>query len=69
MYDSVLVYAGPGCSSIGDGAMTELGPFRVNSDARTLWLNGNAWNNGNQLPNFLTNDNTLSNNLIVEINY
>ncbi|XP_073120270.1 serine carboxypeptidase 1-like [Henckelia pumila] len=36
---------GPGCSSIGAGAMTELGPFRVNPDGKTLWYNNNAWNN------------------------
>lgn len=35
---------GPGCSSIGGGAMTELGPFRVNPDGKTLWLNEYAWN-------------------------
>ncbi|KAL2477233.1 Serine carboxypeptidase-like 40 [Forsythia ovata] len=34
---------GPGCSSIA-GAMTELGPFRVNSDGKTLWYNKYAWN-------------------------
>ncbi|KAK4437851.1 Serine carboxypeptidase-like 26 [Sesamum alatum] len=37
---------GPGCSSIGSGAMTELGPFRVNPDGKTLWHNKNAWNTG-----------------------
>ncbi|KAH6794066.1 serine carboxypeptidase-like 40 [Perilla frutescens var. hirtella] len=36
---------GPGCSSIGAGAMTELGPFRVNPDGKTLWYNEHAWNN------------------------
>ncbi|KAL8541343.1 hypothetical protein ACS0TY_002553 [Phlomoides rotata] len=36
---------GPGCSSIGAGAMTELGPFRVNPDGKSLWHNENAWNN------------------------
>ncbi|KAK4477054.1 hypothetical protein RD792_016256 [Penstemon davidsonii] len=35
---------GPGCSSIGNGAMTELGPFRVNPDGKTLWHNKNSWN-------------------------
>ncbi|OIW03442.1 hypothetical protein TanjilG_14667 [Lupinus angustifolius] len=36
---------GPGCSSLGYGAMEELGPFRVNSDGRTLFRNEYAWNN------------------------
>ncbi|CAI9765557.1 unnamed protein product [Fraxinus pennsylvanica] len=35
---------GPGCSSIGGGAMTEQGPFRVNPDGKTLWYNKYAWN-------------------------
>ncbi|KAM7257354.1 hypothetical protein ACFE04_013095 [Oxalis oulophora] len=35
----------PGCSSFGNGAMKELGPFRVNSDGKTLYLNEYAWNN------------------------
>ncbi|XVF19669.1 hypothetical protein REPUB_Repub11eG0130800 [Reevesia pubescens] len=35
---------GPGCSSL-TGAMTELGPFRVNSDGKTLFRNNYAWNN------------------------
>ncbi|CAI9769923.1 unnamed protein product [Fraxinus pennsylvanica] len=35
---------GPGCSSIGAGAMTELGPFRVNPDGKTLWQNPYSWN-------------------------
>lgn len=36
---------GPGCSSLGNGAMMELGPFRVNSDGKTLSQNKYAWNN------------------------
>ncbi|KAK8572524.1 hypothetical protein V6N12_028577 [Hibiscus sabdariffa] len=35
----------PGCSSFGYGAMQELGPFRVNSDGKTLYRNKYAWNN------------------------
>ncbi|KAM0948866.1 putative carboxypeptidase D [Dioscorea sansibarensis] len=35
---------GPGCSSLGIGAMLELGPFRVNSDGETLYSNEYAWN-------------------------
>ncbi|XP_020584974.1 serine carboxypeptidase-like 40, partial [Phalaenopsis equestris] len=36
---------GPGCSSLAYGAMMELGPFRVNSDGKTLQRNIYAWNN------------------------
>ncbi|XP_057955749.1 serine carboxypeptidase 1-like [Malania oleifera] len=36
---------GPGCSSFGYGAMMELGPFRVNSDNKTLIRNKYSWNN------------------------
>ncbi|PKA59508.1 Serine carboxypeptidase II-3 [Apostasia shenzhenica] len=36
---------GPGCSSLGAGAMQELGPFRVNSDGKSLHANDYAWNN------------------------
>lgn len=35
---------GPGCSSLGYGAMQELGPFRVTEDNRTLSRNMHAWN-------------------------
>ncbi|KAE8723051.1 Serine carboxypeptidase-like 40 [Hibiscus syriacus] len=35
---------GPACSSLV-GAMAELGPFRVNSDGKTLFRNNYAWNN------------------------
>ncbi|KAI3439702.1 Carboxypeptidase [Psidium guajava] len=35
---------GPGCSSLGYGAMEELGPFRVHSDGKTLYRNDFAWN-------------------------
>lgn len=36
---------GPGCSSVGHGAMSELGPFRVNDDGKTLYRNEYTWNN------------------------
>ncbi|OQU89627.1 hypothetical protein SORBI_3002G229300 [Sorghum bicolor] len=36
---------GPGCSSLGFGAMKELGPFRVNPDGKTLRRNKHSWNN------------------------
>ncbi|XP_057954709.1 serine carboxypeptidase 1-like [Malania oleifera] len=35
---------GPGCSSLGYGAMEEIGPFRVNSDGKTLFRNNYSWN-------------------------
>ncbi|CAD5184059.1 unnamed protein product [Musa acuminata subsp. malaccensis] len=35
---------GPGCSSIAYGASEELGPFRIDSDGKTLYLNPYAWN-------------------------
>ena len=37
---------GPGCSSIGGGALEELGAFRVHTDGQTLLLNEYAWNKG-----------------------
>ncbi|KAL8130606.1 hypothetical protein V2J09_019761 [Rumex salicifolius] len=35
---------GPGCSSIAYGAAEEIGPFRINSDGKTLFSNPYAWN-------------------------
>ncbi|XP_057953394.1 serine carboxypeptidase 1-like [Malania oleifera] len=45
--DPLLLWlnGGPGCSSFGFGAMMELGPFRVNSDGKTLFRNKYSWNN------------------------
>ena len=37
---------GPGCSSVGSGALEELGAFRVHADGETLLLNEYAWNKG-----------------------
>ena len=39
---------GPGCSSIGGGAFTELGPFYPRSDGRGLSVNKYAWNKGDK---------------------
>ncbi|CAH8359533.1 unnamed protein product [Eruca vesicaria subsp. sativa] len=36
---------GPGCSSLGRGALMEHGPFRVHSDGKTLFRNPYAFNN------------------------
>ncbi|XP_062209144.1 serine carboxypeptidase 1-like [Phragmites australis] len=35
---------GPGCSSFGIGAFQEIGPFRVDTDGKTLCKNKYAWN-------------------------
>ncbi|KAH7372797.1 hypothetical protein KP509_17G021700 [Ceratopteris richardii] len=35
---------GPGCSSVGNGAFEELGPFRPNGTARGLRFNRHSWN-------------------------
>jgi len=35
---------GPGCSSVGYGEAEELGPFHINSDGKTLYLNPYSWN-------------------------
>lgn len=35
---------GPGCSSVAYGAAEEIGPFRINSDGRNLFLNPYSWN-------------------------
>ena len=37
---------GPGCSSIGGGAFTELGPFYPKGDGRGLRRNSMSWNRG-----------------------
>ena len=52
----ILRFTGPGCSSFGYGAMEELGPFRVNSDGKTLYRNVYAWNTGKQILISLSND-------------
>lgn len=37
---------GPGCSSLGVGAMVENGPFGVKPDGKTLYSRRFAWNKG-----------------------
>nr|GEV17209.1 serine carboxypeptidase 24 [Tanacetum cinerariifolium] len=37
---------GPGCSSIAYGASEEIGPFRINKTASSLYLNKYSWNTG-----------------------
>ncbi|KAL3651661.1 hypothetical protein CASFOL_004663 [Castilleja foliolosa] len=41
---SGLMEVWTGCSSLSYGAMQELGPFRVKSDGKTLFINEYAWN-------------------------
>lgn len=41
---SVMIYAGPGCSSLGVGAFSENGPFRPNG--QVLVRNEYSWNRG-----------------------
>ncbi|XP_062173809.1 serine carboxypeptidase-like 40 [Alnus glutinosa] len=38
------IYIHPGFSSLGYGAMQELGPFRVHNDSKTLFTNKFSWN-------------------------
>ncbi|CAN0928579.1 Serine carboxypeptidase-like 42 [Linum grandiflorum] len=40
---------GPGCSSIGGGAFTELGPFYPKGDAKSLRRNRMSWNKASNL--------------------
>lgn len=42
----VFCGAGPGCSSVGMGAFTEIGPFGVKPDGQTLYAREYAWNQG-----------------------
>ncbi|KAL3649097.1 Serine carboxypeptidase-like 43 [Castilleja foliolosa] len=39
----------PGCSSIGGGAFTELGPFFPTADGRGLRINSKSWNKASNL--------------------
>lgn len=41
-------FPGPGCSSIGGGAFTELGPFFPRGDGRGLRINKHSWNKGRE---------------------
>ncbi|CAI0395974.1 unnamed protein product [Linum tenue] len=46
---SLWLNGGPGCSSIGGGAFTELGPFYPRGDARSLRINRMSWNRASNL--------------------
>ncbi|KAL2936451.1 Serine carboxypeptidase-like 29 [Bienertia sinuspersici] len=37
---------GPGCSSIAYGEAEEIGPFHIQKDGKTLYLNPYSWNKG-----------------------
>ncbi|KAE8670966.1 Serine carboxypeptidase-like 42 [Hibiscus syriacus] len=41
--------SGPGCSSVGGGAFTELGPFYPQGDGRNLRINSMSWNKASNL--------------------
>ncbi|XP_010530237.1 PREDICTED: serine carboxypeptidase-like 42 [Tarenaya hassleriana] len=46
---SLWLNGGPGCSSIGGGAFTELGPFYPTGDGRGLRRNSMSWNKASNL--------------------
>ncbi|KAL1225066.1 Serine carboxypeptidase-like 42 [Cardamine amara subsp. amara] len=46
---TVWLNGGPGCSSIGGGAFTELGPFYPTGDGRGLRINSMSWNKASNL--------------------
>jgi serine carboxypeptidase-like clade 2 len=46
LYICIYMIAGPGCSSVGYGAASELGPLRVSTFAAGLEFNKFAWNKG-----------------------
>ncbi|KAK6151567.1 hypothetical protein DH2020_014202 [Rehmannia glutinosa] len=41
---------GPGCSSVAYGASEEIGPFKINKTASSLYLNKYSWNRGHYVP-------------------
>lgn len=41
-----FAYEGPGCSSIGYGAVVEIGPLTVNKNGEGLHFNNYSWNQG-----------------------
>lgn len=45
-FEGLMMFTGPGCSSIAYGASEEIGPFRINKTASSLYLNKYSWNNG-----------------------
>ncbi|CAI0625463.1 unnamed protein product [Linum tenue] len=46
---SLWLNGGPGCSSMGGGAFTELGPFYPRGDGRSLRINRMSWNRASNL--------------------
>jgi serine carboxypeptidase-like clade 2 len=44
----MIYFVGPGCSSIGYGAASELGPLRVDKKGEALEFNKYAWNQGDE---------------------
>jgi hypothetical protein len=45
--------AGPGCSSVGYGAASELGPLLINGNGTGLEFNKFAWNKGMSVSFFI----------------
>lgn len=46
IFRCISVLEGPGCSSIGYGAASELGPLSVDINGTALLFNKYAWNQG-----------------------
>lgn len=46
LHQITAVFTGPGCSSMGIGAFQEIGPFRVDTDGKTLCRNPHSWITG-----------------------
>ncbi|CAN6855207.1 unnamed protein product [Brassica oleracea] len=52
-YEIEVDLAGPGCSSVGGGAFTELGPFYPTGDGHGLRINSMSWNKASDMLVFL----------------
>jgi Serine carboxypeptidase len=39
-------WTGPGCSSVAYGVAEEVGPFHINPDGKSVYLNPHSWNQG-----------------------
>ena len=59
VFKSCVVYLGPGCSSIAFGEAEEIGPFHINADGKSVYLNPYSWNEGKISPFLLRYPPTL----------